>query len=1022
MARLSLVLLGAFQARLDGQLLTGFESDKARALLTYLAMEADRPHNRAQLAGLFWPDWPDAAARGHLRHALANLRQLLGDAVSDRPFLRVTRSTLQFNLDSDSWIDAVQICRSLTTFLSSPGDRTGEDLRQIEHAIAGYHSPFLAGFFLTGCAEFEEWVLLTRERLQRQVLETLRLLTDHFEARGNYSQALAYGQRRVELEPWLEEAHYQLMRLLALSGQRSAALAQYERCRRALVDELGITPSTETTALFERIRTESTGMGAGQQVSRGAPAELRAPLRRGMPPIHPPAPRHKLPAPLTPLVGRTQEMAAIQKLFREEGARLVTLTGAGGVGKTRLALQVAKALLDKHLDGVYFVALAAIREPAMVISAIAQTLDVREVGSRPLLERVQAQLRDGVSLLVLDNFEHVAAAAPVITELLVACPYLNVLCTSRELLHLRGEFEYVVPPLPVPPHPSQIPMDELAAFASVELFRQRAAAVKQGFVLDAASTPMVARLCARLDGLPLAIELAAAQLKRFSLPALGQQLAAAGSVSSLRFLKAGTRDAPDRHRSLWDAIAWSHALLKADEQALFQQLAVFVGGCTPEAVAAVWKHAEGTVLFDCIASLVDKNLVHQEEQADGQVRITMLETLREFALERLRETGELETIQRRHAEYFVTLAEVADSQMTTPNQLVWLNRLEAEHDNLRAAQLWATQQGESELALRLGAALSRFWLRHGHQQEGYVRLTALLQQWQSPKPCSPIEDVLYFAGMFALQLGNIETAHTLFEQSADASRKTGNPYRLSYALALMAHLKHEQGDYAAADALYEEGVQLAHQVEDKFGVAMFLSHHGRMLAERGHLVQGRQFCEQGTALHREIGEKWGAAIAFRNLGVVRRLQGDWVEAQRLFEGMLRLGQEIGDTPTKAQALYDLGCVRMQQGDCTMARAFLYEALHLYNQIGFRARIANTLDALAHVAATERRPTHALHLIAAATALRASVGFVLAPLFQAEADQLLQAIRQALNEEAAATAWVEGETMTLEEVVAYALAT
>jgi tetratricopeptide (TPR) repeat protein len=481
------------------------------------------------------------------------------------------------------------------------------------------------------------------------------------------------------------------------------------------------------------------------------------------------------------------------------------------------------------------------------------------------------------------------------------------------------------------------------------------------------------------------------------------------------------RDAPDRHRSLWNAIAWSYELLNTNEQVLFQRMAVFVGGCTLAAVARVCEDGPGTELFDQISSLVDKHLVLQEEQADGEPRFGMLETLREFGLERLQASGELGMIQHRHAEYYLTLAEEADQHMEAPSQLLWLVRLEAEHSNVRAALLWAIENRELDLSLRLGAALPRFWLRRGHRQEAFGRLATLIQLWQGQAPRTPLEDVLYFAGLFAIRSVDLKAAQSYFEQSAGISRRTGNHYRLSYALELTGFLKHEQGDYASADALHEEGLALSYQVADKFGIAMTLSRRGRMLAERGRLAEGRQLCEQALALHREIGDKWGIALALRNLGLVRRLQGDFVEAQSLFERTFRLSQELGDKSTIAQAQYDLGCVRLDQGDLATGQQLLREALNTYFQMDSRSNIADTLDALARVAAARNQPERTLRLAGAAAAIRAAVGFVRAPLLQAEVNQVLQAARLMLNEEAGTTAWAEGEMMTIEEAVAYTLA-
>lgn len=479
----SITLLGSFQVYDNGRILTGFQSDKARALLAYLVVEADRPHWRAQLAGLFWPEWPEQTALTYLRHALANLRKVLGDNDDLEPALLVTRTTIQFNVKAAYQLDLAPILRGLAS-LTSPAP----DLAHLQAAVDAYQHPFLDGFCLNGCAAFEEWLLLTRERLQRQVVEALRHLADHFEAQGDYSQACVYAQRRVELEPWLEEAHRQIMRQHALSGQRSAALAHYERCRTQLAAELGIEPSTETQALYTAIRTGQFGTVTGWQGGKVTPSHpvILSPPHGSAELAERPvtlSPKHNLPAPTTPLLGRASELVALQGLLQREAVRLVTLAGPGGVGKTRLGLAVAGQLLHDFADGVFVTFLAPMREPTLVLSAIAQTLTVGEVGSRPLFERLVTALGERRLLLVLDNFEHLPTAASVIADLLAACPRLKVLATSRERLRLQGEYEYVTTPLPVPTTANGLTPTSLREWPAVELFCQRAVAARHDFVL-----------------------------------------------------------------------------------------------------------------------------------------------------------------------------------------------------------------------------------------------------------------------------------------------------------------------------------------------------------------------------------------------------------------------------------------------------------------------------------------------------------------------------------------------------------
>jgi predicted ATPase/transcriptional regulator with XRE-family HTH domain len=751
----------------------------------------------------------------------------------------------------------------------------------------------------------------------------------------------------------------------------------------------------------------------------------RSPLHLALPKLPFAAPgstmqqwRTNLPAQVTVLVGRESEVAAVCALLRCTDIRLVTLTGPGGVGKTRLGLQVATDLASEFVDGVYFVSLAPIREPDLVPSAIAQVLGIREVASRPLLETLKLALRARQMLLVLDNYEHVLMAASLVAELLVTCPGLKLLVTSRECLHVRGEHEYTVPPLAVPANIAAN-SDTLLACTSVELFRQRAVAARRDFVLNNSNTQDVAAICVRLDGLPLALELAAARTKLFSPGALLERLTNSRHHSRLHFLKANTADAPARHHSLWNTVAWSYTLLTQAEQTLFRRLAVFVGGFTLDAVEAVCRAGEEAMLdaLDGVASLADKSLLCSGHQTNGEPRFTLLETMREFGLAWLQECGELWTVQRRHAEYYLALFE------TEIHHMRWLpvDRVDVEYSNLRTALHWAIMQGELDIGLRLGATLHHYWLRRGHHREGLKQLETLIKLAADAPPTPVLATVFYGAGMMSLTIGDSATQAGYFEQAIEVSRRTGDRYILMFALALLGHVLYRQGDFTRANMLMNESMQLAHEVGDTWHFALAQSHSGNHLSMLGNFWEGQRLAERGLAMLRTIGDKWALRISLGCLGNIAYLQGHLVEAKALSMEALDLSRADNDEQHTMAASHSLGLILLAEGDKTTATTFLRRSLEFYHEHGDRYRVANALEAFAWLAGKCEMPARSLLLAGAAAAIRTALGHVLPPVLQERFDQLCAAACSALDTQAAATAWAAGEAMALDEAVAYVLA-
>jgi len=510
MPQLRLQLLGPFQATLDERPITGFESNKVRALLAYLVVEADRPHSRDELIGLLWPDQPDATARANLRQALANLRNAIGDRTSEAPFISTTTDSVQFNRTDRCWIDVVQFTALIATCKTHVHRRL-ETCRscaqRLQQAVELYRGDFLAQFVQSGSEAFEEWALIQRERLHRDVLDALYALAEHHDRRGEYDQIRRYAARQIELDPWREEAHRQLMRALALSGQRSAALTQYETCRRALAEELGVEPATETHSLFEQIKA-----GALTQPQR----------------------RHNLPAALTPLLGREHELAEISRRLEMPACRLLTLTGPGGIGKTHLALQAAADHIGMFTHGVYFVSLASLDAPEYMVTAIAAALQFTFPEQQDSQTQLFNHLRDKDLLLVLDNFEHLLAGTGLITELLQRAPQVTILVTSRERLNVNGEWSMNISGLRVPPASA---VEQIEDYSAVKLFVQTAQRVQAGFSVPGPERSCVVHLCQLVDGMPLALELAAGWVRALSCQDIAQEI-----ESGLAILASPKRD------------------------------------------------------------------------------------------------------------------------------------------------------------------------------------------------------------------------------------------------------------------------------------------------------------------------------------------------------------------------------------------------------------------------------------------------------------------------------------------------
>ena len=723
-----------------------------------------------------------------------------------------------------------------------------------------------------------------------------------------------------------------------------------------------------------------------------------------------------LPVPTTAFVGRDKELALVKQLLSRPDVRLVTVTGPGGIGKSRLAIEVARALAEQFAWGVYFVPLSAITDPGLIISTIAQTLGLRETGGEVPTDTLKERMRNSsgsATLLLIDNFEHLVEAAPLLTEVLALAPSLKLLVTSRSALHVYNEHEFPVPPLALPDGKSVVSANELSKFSAISLFVQRAAAVRPNFEITEENAPIVAEICARLDGLPLAIELAAARIKLLSVSAMRTRLA-----SRLQLLTGGARDLPARQQTLRQAIDWSYDLLAVPEQRLFRRLSVFLGGCTLEAVEAVCdaKKDLGVDVLDGMSSMVDKSLVRQTEQADGEPRFVMLETIREYAFVKMAECGEEPLTRRAHAAYCLVLAEEGATEDISANQAVSLDRFEVEHDNLRAALDWLTETGHAEWGLRLGVALFRFWEMREHLSEGRDRLGELLKLEGAAVPSQARLRALFAAGVLAAEQGDFEVSDSLLRESLEIARRLGDKQSIAVSLNALAVTARDRDDLPASRSLFEESLALWRELNDSRAVARALSNLANVVKLQGDVSYAGVLNQECLSIFSGLGDGVGYAWALNHQGDVARDQGDSVAARILYEQSLASFRELNESWGVGGSLADLGNLAREQQDYRAADMLYRESLAIFRKLEHKRGMARLLESFACSAAAQSESERSLRLAGAAAALRQSIGAPLVPAEQVKLEQSLEAARRALPIAVGRNAWLEGWVMPIEKAI------
>jgi predicted ATPase/DNA-binding SARP family transcriptional activator len=921
-------ILGPVQAQLDGQLVA-LGAPKQRALLAVLLLARGAVVSRDWLIDSLWEDDPPATAAKSLQVYVHGLRRGLG---AER--IETAGAGYRVRLDdADLDLDRFERLTEQGRRALAAGDPEGaaEELRQ---ALALWRGPALADLPRTAAT------VADAERLEELRLAAVELKNDAELASGRHDAIVAELDALVAEHPYRERFLEQRILALYRSGRQNDALEAYRSARRALAEELGLEPGQALQELERAILRQEPALAAPEAERRVKP---------------------RLPAPPTPLVGRHLEVAAVAGLFREEGVRLVTLTGTGGTGKTRLALAVAAVLEDELLDGALFVDLAPVRNGELLLPTIAEALEVQE-GDRPLGPAVAEHLAPKRMLLVLDNLEQLLPATPAIAELLAQAPRLLVLVTSRSPLRLSGEHEYHVPPLPTAD--DRLPFEALVQTDAVRLFAARARAVDPNFQLTEDGARTVARICRSLDGLPLAIELAAARSRLLSPAEMFDRL-----EEQPQLLGSGPRDAPARQQTLSATIEWSYDLLDAGEREAFAELAVFAGGCTLDAAEQVCETDLGV-----IGSLLDNSLL-QRQVASAEPRFTMLETIRHYALDRLDATdGDL--VRERHAEWLTELAETAESEMqSTGVSAAWLDRLQAEHDNIRAALGWALAAARPEIALRLASALRLFWEVRGHFNEGARWLDQALAEGSAEAPALRAK-ALGIAGTVAFRRGRLEEAKDRFEEALELWRELG----------------------------------------DEGGIARCLSDLGTVAAAVEDWDEATELLEESAARFRALDEPTRLAIVLANLGHIAHAQGDYLGSIDVTTEALALERQRDHKPNQAISLYNLGSSCLGAGQHEQALVWLRESVALTFELGYKEVMAYALATVVRIRLLEGEAHDAARLAGVADELLADAGVSLQPREQELFEDAKRSAREQLGDDFYGAAHAEGRLAPLREAL------
>lgn len=905
MTHLEISLLGTVQVRRDEQPVSDRAYAKVLALLAYLAVESDRPHQRVYLATLLWPDQSDERARHSLRQALSTLRRTIGDDAGDAPHILVSRDAIAFNRTSDYRLDVEAFRRLLDACDRHEHARLetcAPCAQRMQQAVALYRGEFLQGFSVGDTIEFEDWVQAIRERLRQRALEAVSAIATWHEERGALDDACDSLRRLLELDPWQEAAHRRLIRMLMESGKRTEALAQYERCRQMLEEELGLEPEPETVELYEQLRSsEGTGASIASRSTRSWGGA-------------------RLPVPPTALVGRERELEEIADLLAHRDCRLLTLIGPGGSGKTRLAIQVATDHERQFPGSACFVSLATVTDAVGIVPAIAGELGITLIGNKDPERQLLDWVRDRSLFLVLDNVEHLVGDLRIVSRMLSSSPGLIVLSTSRERLNLHDEWVFEVGGLSVPIGSDT---DSFEGYGAVELLRERLRQVRTRQPLQREERPAVVRICQMVEGMPLALELAAAWAQSLTLDQIVTEIR-----KNLDFLSTSMRDVPDRHRSIRAVFNQSWSMLGAEEQSAYRRLSVFQGGFLLDAAEEV----AGTSSFQ-LAALVGKSLLAQ--QPSGRYRLH--ELLRQYGDERLRQDpDEYHALRERHCECYLGLLSRHEEALTGRDQMVALDVIERDIDNIREAWRWAIDHHHAELICAASHPLWLFYVIRGMMREGadvFGRVTEAIQAMPADGDADRARDLtlarakaLTRSGGFRSGLGRYDEAIQHIEEGIRLLRVLDERRELGLALNMLAAVHHMKGDFRTSRVLLEESLEHFRHVHDAWGVAFSLNDLGLVSYLLEENLEAERFCEESRSMFRAIGDRRGTAFADYNLAMIAERRGDFARAKALYEESLSMREFSHDRWGIAASMVQLGAVMQQLGDTAAARDMLVKAL------------------------------------------------------------------------------------------------